>query len=67
MRCISQICYVSRPDPAFPRFSLREKTYLSAARWDETRRLLPEMTVLDCTEMMAQVRWIKTPDKIQFI
>ena len=44
-----------------------EKTYLSAARWDETRHLLPEMTMLDCTEMMAQVRWIKTPGEVRLL
>jgi Xaa-Pro aminopeptidase len=33
-----------------------EKTYLSAARWEEIRALLPEVKMIDCTEMMAQVR-----------
>jgi Xaa-Pro aminopeptidase len=44
-----------------------EKTYLSAARWEETRRLLPEATMLDCTDMMAQVRWVKTPGEIRLL
>ena len=44
-----------------------EKTYLSAARWDETHQLLPEATMLDCTEMMAQVRWIKTPGEMRLL
>jgi Xaa-Pro aminopeptidase len=41
-----------------------EKTYLSAARWEEIRGLLPQVRMVDCTEMMAQVRWIKTPGEI---
>src|SRR5215813_9235603 len=41
-----------------------EQTYLSAARWEEIRGLLPEVRMVDCTEMMAQVRWIKTPGEI---
>lgn len=44
-----------------------EKTYLSAARWEETRHLLPDITMLDCTEMMARVRWIKTPGEIRLL
>ncbi|HXH12381.1 MAG TPA: Xaa-Pro peptidase family protein [Alphaproteobacteria bacterium] len=41
-----------------------EKTYLSAVRWQEIRGLLPEVRMVDCTDMMAQVRWIKTPGEI---
>src|ERR671923_3051189 len=41
-----------------------EQTYLSAACWEEIRGLLPEVRMVDCTEMMAQVRWIKTPGEI---
>jgi Xaa-Pro aminopeptidase len=44
-----------------------EKTYLSAARWEEVQGLLPAATLHDCTEMMAQVRWIKTPGEIQLL
>ena len=42
-----------------------EKTYLSAAHWEDIRPLLPDATLYDCTEMMARVRWIKTPGEIQ--
>jgi Xaa-Pro aminopeptidase len=41
-----------------------EETYLSAARWEEIRGLLPEVRMVDCTAMMARVRWIKTPGEI---
>lgn len=44
-----------------------EKTYLSAASWEETRCLLLDMTILDCSAMMAQVRWIKTPGEMRLL
>lgn len=44
-----------------------EKTYLSAARWEEIRTLLPEAQMVDCTQMMAQVRWSKTPGEIALL
>ncbi|MEE8302749.1 MAG: Xaa-Pro peptidase family protein [Candidatus Tectomicrobia bacterium] len=44
-----------------------EKTYLSAARWEEIQHLLPHLRLADCTELMAEVRWIKTPGEIQLL
>jgi Xaa-Pro aminopeptidase len=44
-----------------------EKTYVSAARWEELHTLLPDVTMVDCTEMMARVRWVKTPGEIQLL
>ena len=44
-----------------------EKTYLSATRWEEINHLLPHITMRDCTEMMAQVRWIKTPGEMRVL
>jgi Xaa-Pro aminopeptidase len=44
-----------------------EKTYVSAARWEEMQRLLPGARLVDCTELMAQVRWVKTPGEIQVL
>ena len=44
-----------------------EKTYVSAARWEELHTLLPDVTLVDCTEMMACVRWVKTPGEIQLL
>ena len=41
-----------------------EKTYVSAARWEEMERYLPGARLFDCTEMMARVRWIKTPGEV---
>ena len=35
-----------------------EKTYVSAARWEEVHRLLPMAEITDCTAMMDEVRWI---------
>ena len=44
-----------------------EKTYLSAAHWEEVQRLLPSLHMVDCTQMMDQVRWIKTPGEIALL
>jgi Xaa-Pro aminopeptidase len=44
-----------------------EKTYVSAARWEELHALLPDVTMVDCTEIMARVRWVKTPGEIQLL
>ena len=44
-----------------------EKTYLSAARWEEVSRLLPGVTMADCAELMDRVRWIKTPGEVALL
>ena len=44
-----------------------EKTYLSAAHWEEVQRLLPSLHMVDCTQMMDRVRWIKTPGEIALL
>lgn len=44
-----------------------EKTYLSAARWEEVSRLLPGVTMVDCAELMDRVRWIKTPGEVALL
>jgi Xaa-Pro aminopeptidase len=44
-----------------------EKTYVSAARWEEMQGLVPGARLVDCTELMAQVRWVKTPGEIQLL
>ena len=44
-----------------------EKTYLSAARWEEVNTLLPKANIVDCTQMMDQIRWIKTPGEVELI
>ena len=44
-----------------------EKTYVSAARWEEMQRLVPGARLVDCTALMAQVRWVKTPGEIQVL
>jgi Xaa-Pro aminopeptidase len=41
-----------------------EKTYVSAAHWDEVQRGLPQLQMVDCTRMMDEVRWVKTPGEI---
>ena len=41
-----------------------EKSYVSANRWDEIGRLLPGANIVDCTELMDRVRWIKTPEEV---
>ena len=44
-----------------------EKTYLSAAAWEEINRLLPGLTLMDCTELMDRVRWIKTDEEVKLL
>ncbi len=44
-----------------------EKTCISATRWEELERALPNARVFDCTEMMNEVRWIKTPGEVELL
>ena len=41
-----------------------EKSYVSAYRWEEINEVLPKARIVDCTEMMDRVRWIKTPEEV---
>jgi Xaa-Pro aminopeptidase len=42
-----------------------EKDGLSAKFWDEIQQALPRLQMTDCSRMMDEVRWIKTPDEIE--
>ncbi len=44
-----------------------EKSYLSAARWEEVAGLLPGARMFDCTELMDQVRWVKTAGEVALL
>ena len=44
-----------------------EKNFVSAAHWEEMLRLLPQLQMIDCTKMMDEVRWIKTPREITLL
>lgn len=41
-----------------------ERDGLSAAHWDEIQRTVPRLEMVDCSRMMDEVRWIKTPGEI---
>ena len=41
-----------------------EKSYISAERWEEIGVLLPKARIVDSTELMDRVRWIKTPGEV---
>jgi len=41
-----------------------EKDYLSALQWEEIASLLPNANLMDATDMMDRVRWIKTPAEV---
>ncbi len=41
-----------------------EQDGLSAAHWDEIQRALPKLEMFNCSSMMDEVRWIKTPGEI---
>ncbi len=42
-----------------------EKSYVSAAHWEEVQRALPQLQMVDCTAMMDAVRWVKTEAEIR--
>ena len=42
-----------------------EKSYLSANRWEEILGLLPEARIVDSTDLMDRVRWIKTTEEVK--
>ena len=42
-----------------------EKSYVNANRWEEILGLLPEARVVDSTDMMDRVRWIKTTEEVK--
>lgn len=44
-----------------------EKSYVSANRWEEVAGLLPAARIVDCTDLMDRVRWIKTPAEVEAI
>jgi len=41
-----------------------EKNSVSAAHWEEVRRELPQLTMVDCAPMLDEVRWVKTEGEI---
>ena len=41
-----------------------EKSYVSANRWEEIGGVLPKARIVDSTELMDRVRWIKTPEEV---
>ena len=41
-----------------------EQDTLSAAHWDEIQRALPKLEMVNCSPLMDEVRWIKTPGEI---
>jgi Xaa-Pro aminopeptidase len=41
-----------------------EKAAVSAAHWEEVQRGLPNVDMVDCTRLMDEVRWVKTPGEI---
>ncbi len=41
-----------------------EKSYVSANRWEEINALLPKARIVDSTDLMDRVRWIKTSEEV---
>jgi Xaa-Pro aminopeptidase len=41
-----------------------EQDGLSAAHWQEIQRALPKLEMMNCSRIMDEVRWIKTPSEI---
>ncbi len=44
-----------------------ERTYISALRWAEIESALPSARLFDCTVLMDEVRWIKTPAEVDLL
>ncbi|CAN7770122.1 Xaa-Pro peptidase family protein [Variovorax sp. LjRoot84] len=44
-----------------------EKDYVSARDWEYVQHRLQDLDMVDCTELMNRVRWIKTPAEVQMI
>ena len=42
-----------------------EKSYVNANRWEEILGLLPEARIVDSTDLMDRVRWIKTTAEVK--
>jgi Xaa-Pro aminopeptidase len=42
-----------------------EQDGLSAAHWEQIYRALPKLEMINCSRMMDEVRWIKTPGEIE--
>ena len=42
-----------------------EKSYVNANRWEEILGLLPEARIVDSTDLMDRVRWIKTTEEVK--
>ncbi len=41
-----------------------EKSYVSAAHWEDLQRRLPQLQMVDVRRVMDEVRWVKTPGEI---
>lgn len=41
-----------------------ERDAMTVAHWDEIQRALPGLQIVDCAQMMEEVRWVKTPGEI---
>ncbi|MGQ0651954.1 MAG: M24 family metallopeptidase [Betaproteobacteria bacterium] len=41
-----------------------ERDGLSKAHWEEIAGLLPRLEMVDCSRMMDEVRWVKTPGEV---
>ena len=44
-----------------------EQDYVSARDWGKIERALPALQMVDCSELMNRVRWIKTPEEVSRI
>lgn len=41
-----------------------ERDAMTVAHWEEIQRALPGLQMVDCAQMMEEVRWVKTPGEI---
>lgn len=44
-----------------------ERDAMTVAHWEEIQRALPGLQMVDCAQMMEEVRWVKTPGEIALL
>jgi Xaa-Pro aminopeptidase len=44
-----------------------ERNYVSATHWEDVQCELPQLTMVDCSAMLDEVRWVKTEAEIRLL
>lgn len=63
----ARLCQVMKEDGLERERIGIEKDYVSALHWEEIQRTLPGVQLVDSSQMMDRVRWVKTPAEIALL